>query len=852
MNPWKWTSVNTQDVEVDTISMWRAIDIWWSKPHVVNRRLSAAVEEHRMPLCRERGNSGVESDSSPLQSFCGVISPDPEDRVSKDNKAPMAWLAPLIENLKSICVTEGTLTASTVSLAIAEYITKHHHQGQGRDAKIDQQDQKDSQESLSFSAHELQSHAPREGTKDGGMTCEPQESNKTDVDEVGKHKVVAKEHDKPSLPIVSHCSVGIRKLLPKIVGAATIHEIGIFDHSSSEATFILLAPCIRTGLERGESVEDIGFPSYRFTLKSNRIALSVCEDYSLAVSKSGKGHPLTIPSKEWLENILLPKLAKWAGESKTSSQPHPQGTPLIPMDRYTQLYQEMKIKYGAKFVEIWPENTDPKKFVYEDVAIATYLLLLFEGERREMGVDDGKKQSFIDLGCGNGLLVHILNSEGYPGKGIDLRRRKIWDLYGSETCLEEGAVIASMETSFRDTDWLIGNHSDELTPWIPVMASRSSSSTRYFVLPCCFHDFDRKFAQRVAGESQYRSYLNFVREVGEVCGFVVQEDKMRIPSTKRICHVGKRKTHSVNQHQQVLQRITEYVSGCCKSSSAASNRPNTPSGITSAHSTLLDTSATPSKDFGSQKTLKDDDEEEFCNADAAESSVVLTTPTGDGRTIQDDTITDSPGGAQPQNLAPNFRPRDREEKVQNCSRVERSLKERITLEVAWAILEAGGVKRPAEGNDAGLEIGNQEQEDVKRGQKSAKLWRKGGSVTLRDAAQLFDGPSLKKLKSECGGLKTLLKTSNQVFQITGNQVMLRDWSSDSIGEGDRDEPLGGRKRSEGQVRKEEKREGDRLKLFKTKLCWFHAHHPDGCPKPADACPFAHGNEELRSRPVFGK
>lgn len=48
--------------------------------------------------------------------------------------------------------------------------------------------------------------------------------------------------------------------------------------------------------------------------------------------------------------------------------------------------------------------------MYEDVAIATYLILLFEEERKETG--DDKKQSYVDLGCGNGLLVHILNSEG--------------------------------------------------------------------------------------------------------------------------------------------------------------------------------------------------------------------------------------------------------------------------------------------------------------------------------------------------------------------------------------------------------------------------------------------------------
>lgn len=47
-----------------------------------------------------------------------------------------------------------------------------------------------------------------------------------------------------------------------------------------------------------------------------------------------------------------------------------------------------------------------------------------------------KKPSFVDLGCGNGLLVYILNKEGYPGSGIDVRKRKIWNHYPSEVKLE--------------------------------------------------------------------------------------------------------------------------------------------------------------------------------------------------------------------------------------------------------------------------------------------------------------------------------------------------------------------------------------------------------------------------------
>lgn len=82
----------------------------------------------------------------------------------------------------------------------------------------------------------------------------------------------------------------------------------------------------------------------------------------------------------------------------------------------------------------WPEKTDAAKFVYEDVAIATYLLLVWRQERK--ATNSTELQSFVDLGCGNGLLVYILSSEGHSGHGIDLRRRGIWDTYPSTTVLK--------------------------------------------------------------------------------------------------------------------------------------------------------------------------------------------------------------------------------------------------------------------------------------------------------------------------------------------------------------------------------------------------------------------------------
>lgn len=64
---------------------------------------------------------------------------------------------------------------------------------------------------------------------------------------------------------------------------------------------------------------------------------------------------------------------------------------------------------------------------------------------------------------------------------------------------------------------------------------RSSYTCRFFVLPCCFFDFVGRYQRQQSRKTQYREYLDFVLEVGLSCGFHVQEDCLRIPSTKRVC-----------------------------------------------------------------------------------------------------------------------------------------------------------------------------------------------------------------------------------------------------------------------------------------------------------------------------
>ncbi|KAG1667090.1 putative tRNA (uracil-O(2)-)-methyltransferase [Nymphon striatum] len=247
-------------------------------------------------------------------------------------------------------------------------------------------------------------------------------------------------------------------------------------------------------------------------------------------------------SCQWLGEFVLPKIAAWSGQIKNqNSILSVNSLSLLNVEKYNHVYQQMKLKYGKKLTEMWPESTDPQKYVYEDIAIAAYLVVLWESEIAEQKLP--KKQSFVDLGCGNGLLVYLLMCEGYEGIGIDVRCRKVWNLYDPKPCLKEISIIPSDEYLFPEYDWLIGNHSDELTPWIPVIASRSSFKMRYFLLPCCFYDFSGKFQRTDSSKTQYHSYLDYIHSVGKISGFNPKIDKMRIPSTKRICFIGQSRSY---------------------------------------------------------------------------------------------------------------------------------------------------------------------------------------------------------------------------------------------------------------------------------------------------------------------
>ncbi|XP_048458142.1 probable tRNA (uracil-O(2)-)-methyltransferase isoform X2 [Rhincodon typus] len=455
-----------------------------------------------------------------------------------------------------------------------------------------------------------------------------------------------------------------------------------------------------------------------------------------------KADGIVYPKLAWLSDVLLTKIVKWSTENMKNY--FKSTLSLISVEKYNECYHRLKAKY-KEMVKIWPEVTNPEKFVYEDVAIATYLL--------------------------------------HPGRGIDMRKRKIWNMYGPQTCLKECAIIPSDDFLFPDVDWIIGNHSDELTPWIPVVAARSSYSCRYFVLPCCFFDFYGKYCRKQTKSTQYRAYLDFITEVGSACGFKVEEDCLRIPSTKRVCLIGNQRTYSPSCEKRLDEERTQYIRERYSYTVCAGDS----------------TGFSKMKDPVSPNHVTD------CSV------------------VEDDVVQDTCGDTDcfaSNKWVAGFQPREKVEKVRNCASLPRDFVDNIVLQVAKALLKV-----------------NQDNNEH-NGEDSAKCWRKGGSLCLKNVADLLDSDTLQKLKKECGGLQTLLRNNYQVFEVAHGNVQIRDWSKEKQS-----------KQKEKQTKYLSSDEKRKLlsEACKTRLCWFFVNHPDGCPRTAEKCPFAHGIQELRSR-----
>ncbi|CAH6720099.1 tRNA (uracil-O(2)-)-methyltransferase [[Candida] jaroonii] len=236
---------------------------------------------------------------------------------------------------------------------------------------------------------------------------------------------------------------------------------------------------------------------------------------------------------------------------------------IISKESFQNRYISLKKKYSSNLVNEWKEKTDPKKHVFEDLAIAAFLIEFWHSRYPK------KDFEFLDVGCGNGLLVYILHMEGFTGKGIDARKRKSWDQYPQQTKdnLFEKIIIPSILLQDKDkyfqipdandknlmtfhsseklstadhvftTDlpsntFIIGNHSDELTCWIPLLGFP------FMVIPCCSHALSGIKKRYSHSTSTYAALVDHVEELTKSMGWIVEKEYLRIPSTRNVAIIG--------------------------------------------------------------------------------------------------------------------------------------------------------------------------------------------------------------------------------------------------------------------------------------------------------------------------
>ncbi|KAF5022305.1 hypothetical protein F66182_5634 [Fusarium sp. NRRL 66182] len=245
---------------------------------------------------------------------------------------------------------------------------------------------------------------------------------------------------------------------------------------------------------------------------------------------------------------------------------------VVPREAFQDKYSELKNKYARPLVQSWLETTDPTKHVFEDLGIAAFLIELWSDMYKDAGFP-----GFVDIGCGNGLLVHILRMEGYAGWGFDARERKSWSQY-NESCpdspsgnsLQRLLLLPSIvprdagdeetrTTSPEDIHngvfprgtFIISNHADELTPWTPILAAISQCP--FIMIPCCSHNLtgDRWRAppprDKTKPKSMFASLVDWVTQIAEDCGWDVETEMLRIPSTRNTGLVGRKNTTRVEE-----------------------------------------------------------------------------------------------------------------------------------------------------------------------------------------------------------------------------------------------------------------------------------------------------------------
>lgn len=167
-------------------------------------------------------------------------------------------------------------------------------------------------------------------------------------------------------------------------------------------------------------------------------------------------------------------------------------------------------KYNVDHFPDWPKEIPFSQDCQKSVYVAAHLIELWRGM---YGVDPAAEDpqentalfpGFVDVACGNGMLVYILLMEGYAGWGFDAKSRRPWTIFPErvqERLLErvyvpkpfadavdmENLGMKTYTEDFPRDTFIISLHADEVTIWTPIMAALAcpESPLPFMAIPCC-------------------------------------------------------------------------------------------------------------------------------------------------------------------------------------------------------------------------------------------------------------------------------------------------------------------------------------------------------------------------------